>query len=43
MAASNKLDMSKITLVQVDPAAQVVSVLEKRVDGLLGGATISIS
>jgi NitT/TauT family transport system substrate-binding protein len=38
MAAANKLDMSKITLVQVDPAAKVVAVLEKRVDGLLGGA-----
>ena len=30
--------MSKITLIQVDPAAKVVSVLEKRADGLLGGA-----
>jgi NitT/TauT family transport system substrate-binding protein len=38
LAARNKLDMSKITLVQVDPAAKVVSVLEKRADGLLGGA-----
>jgi len=38
LAAHNKLDMSKITLVQVDPAAKVVSVLEKRVDALLGGA-----
>jgi len=38
MAAHNKLDMSKITFVQVDPAAKVVSVLEKRVDALLGGA-----
>ncbi len=37
LAAYNKLDMSKITLVQVDPAAKVVSVLEKRADGLLGG------
>jgi NitT/TauT family transport system substrate-binding protein len=34
---SNKLDMSKITLVQVDPAGKVVSVLEKRADALLGG------
>jgi len=33
----NKLDMSKITLVQVDPAGKVVSVLEKRADALLGG------
>src|ERR1043165_2154865 len=38
MAAYNKLDMSKISFVQVDPAAKVVSVLEKRVDALLGGA-----
>src|SRR6476620_10723254 len=38
MAAANNLDMSKITFVQVDPAAKVVSVLEKRVDALLGGA-----
>src|SRR4029078_4136551 len=38
LAAHNKLHMSKITFVQVDPAAKVVSVLEKRVDGLLGGA-----
>jgi NitT/TauT family transport system substrate-binding protein len=38
LAAHNKLDMSKISFVQVDPAAKVVAVLEKRVDGLLGGA-----
>ena len=38
MAAYNKLDMNTISFVQVDPAAKVVSVLEKRVDGLLGGA-----
>ncbi|HEV7414157.1 MAG TPA: ABC transporter substrate-binding protein [Casimicrobiaceae bacterium] len=38
LAAHNKLDMSTITLIQVDPAAKVVSVLEKRADGLLGGA-----
>lgn len=38
VAQANKLDMSKITLVQVDPAAKVVAVLEKRADGLLGGA-----
>src|SRR5437763_6377472 len=38
LAAHNKLDMSKISFVQVDPAAKVVSVLEKRVDALLGGA-----
>ena len=29
---------AKIRLVQVDPAAKVVSVLEKRADALLGGA-----
>ena len=38
VAAVNKLDMSKITLVQVDPAAKVVSVLERKADALLGGA-----
>src|SRR5438045_7501025 len=38
LAAHNKLDVSKITMVQVDPAAKVVAVLEKRADGLLGGA-----
>ena len=38
LAAHNKLDMSTITFVQVDPAAKVVTVLEKRVDALLGGA-----
>jgi len=38
LAAVNKLDMSKISLVQVDPAAKVVAVLEKRADALLGGA-----
>jgi len=38
LAAHNNLDMSKITFVQVDPAAKVVAVLEKRVDALLGGA-----
>jgi NitT/TauT family transport system substrate-binding protein len=38
LAAHNKLDTSKITMVQVDPAAKVVAVLEKRADGLLGGA-----
>src|SRR3982751_4700517 len=38
LAASNKLDMSKITLVQVDPAAKVGAVLEERADALLGGA-----
>ena len=38
LAAHNKLDMDKIRFVQVDPAAKVVAVLEKKVDGLLGGA-----
>ncbi|MBI1773879.1 MAG: ABC transporter substrate-binding protein [Proteobacteria bacterium] len=38
LAASNKLDMSTIRFVQVDPAAKVVTVLEKRADALLGGA-----
>ncbi len=38
LAAHNKLDMSKIRFVQVDPAAKVVAVLEKKVDALLGGA-----
>jgi NitT/TauT family transport system substrate-binding protein len=38
LAAVNKLDTSKITMVQVDPAAKVVAVLEKKADGLLGGA-----
>jgi len=33
----NNLDMAKISLVQVDPAGKVVSVLEKRADALLGG------
>ena len=36
MAAINKLDTSKITMVQVDPAGKTVSVLEKRADALLG-------
>jgi NitT/TauT family transport system substrate-binding protein len=38
LAAHNKLDMDTIKFVQVDPAAKVVAVLEKRVDALLGGA-----
>jgi NitT/TauT family transport system substrate-binding protein len=37
VAKYNKLDMSKVRLVQVDPAGKVVAVLEKRVDALLGG------
>jgi NitT/TauT family transport system substrate-binding protein len=38
VAAHNKVDISKINFVQVDPAAKVVTVLEKRADALLGGA-----
>jgi NitT/TauT family transport system substrate-binding protein len=38
LAAHNKLDLTKINFVQVDPAAKVVTVLEKRADALLGGA-----
>jgi NitT/TauT family transport system substrate-binding protein len=37
LAKANGLDMGKVTLVQMDPAAKVVSVLEKRTDALLGG------
>lgn len=37
VAKYNKLDMSKISLVQVDPAGKVVALLDKRVDALLGG------
>jgi NitT/TauT family transport system substrate-binding protein len=33
----NGLDMGKIRLVQIDPAAKVTAVLDKRVDALLGG------
>jgi NitT/TauT family transport system substrate-binding protein len=38
LAAHNRLDMSKIRFVQVDPAAKVATVLERRADALLGGA-----
>jgi NitT/TauT family transport system substrate-binding protein len=38
LAAVNKVDTSKIRMIQVDPAGKVVSVLEKRADALLGGA-----
>lgn len=38
VAAANKVDLSKVNFVQVDPAAKVVTVLEKRADALLGGA-----
>ncbi|MBN9063750.1 MAG: hypothetical protein BGP06_18805 [Rhizobiales bacterium 65-9] len=37
LAAANKIDINKVSFVQVDPAAKVVALLEKRVDGLLGG------
>jgi NitT/TauT family transport system substrate-binding protein len=36
-AGFNKLDTSKIALVQIDPAGKVVALLEKRVDAILGG------
>ncbi len=35
---ANNVDCDKVSMVQVDPAAKVVSVLEKRADALLGGA-----
>ena len=35
---ANSVDCSKISMVQVDPAAKVVTVLEKKADALLGGA-----
>src|SRR5512132_1779157 len=35
---ANNVDCAKISLVQVDPAAKVVTVLEKKTDALLGGA-----
>jgi NitT/TauT family transport system substrate-binding protein len=35
---ANGVDCSKVSMVQVDPAAKVVTVLEKRADALLGGA-----
>jgi NitT/TauT family transport system substrate-binding protein len=35
---ANNVDCSKISMVQVDPAAKVVTVLEKKADALLGGA-----
>jgi NitT/TauT family transport system substrate-binding protein len=34
---ANNVDCTKITMVQVDPAAKVVTVLEKKTDALLGG------
>lgn len=38
VAKANDVDISTINFIQVDPAAKVVSVLEGRVDALLGGA-----
>jgi NitT/TauT family transport system substrate-binding protein len=38
LAAVNKIDTSRISMVQVDPAAKVLAVLDKRADALLGGA-----
>src|SRR6266542_3860346 len=35
---ANGVDCAKVNMVQVDPAAKVVTVLEKRADALLGGA-----
>ena len=35
---ANNVDCGKVSMVQVDPAAKVVTVLEKKTDGLLGGA-----
>jgi NitT/TauT family transport system substrate-binding protein len=35
---ANNVDCAKISMVQVDPAAKVVTVLEKKADALLGGA-----
>jgi len=35
---ANNVDCNKISMVQVDPAAKVVAVLEKKVEALLGGA-----
>src|SRR5678815_1532031 len=38
LCKANGVDCSKISMVQVDPAAKVVTVLEKKTDALLGGA-----
>ncbi len=35
---ANQVDCAKISMVQVDPAAKVVTVLERKADALLGGA-----
>ena len=37
LCKANGVDCNKINLVQVDPAAKVVTVLEKKADALLGG------
>ena len=37
LCKANSVDCNKINLVQVDPAAKVVTVLEKKADALLGG------
>src|SRR6185436_2521727 len=34
---ANNVDCAKVSLIQVDPAAKVVTVLEKKADALLGG------
>ena len=38
LCKANGVDCGKISMVQVDPAAKVVTVLEKKTDALLGGA-----
>ena len=38
LCKANNVDCNKISMVQVDPAAKVVTVLEKKADALLGGA-----
>lgn len=38
LCKANGVDCNKISMVQVDPAAKVVAVLEKKADALLGGA-----
>jgi len=38
LCKANNVDCAKINMIQVDPAAKVVTVLEKKADALLGGA-----
>ena len=38
LCKANNVDCGKINMIQVDPAAKVVTVLEKKADALLGGA-----